>query len=360
MSRTSKVQIKRRKGAFLVLILFLIVTITILPPISAADSWVRDDSIGTGIDSHRAQIKLIHDLENDSLWRAIYVGLDGYYYNGSSWISDNSILAGLQFPNHPNEYIYNLTGQEDWTAVATIGQTATGFYWNGSQWIEDNSRVAGITEALISSGGIFTAYGYDFEKGFIDDNYTFWLNAYDGIRIGYYWNGTYWVQDDRRVNGLPASFGWQMFYDSSCGEWNAITCGWYGELDKISAYYWNGSKWIEDSERAPKGFSDSSCSVAIGENLTGDGSRWLLIAGASEHLYGFKYVESCDQDNDGVLDKDDKCPNTIGQQLVYGCSCDQILALKSRENTAINREGCSKGVIEVFTKGIGWAKDLFG
>jgi hypothetical protein len=34
--------------------------------------------------------------------------------------------------------------------------------------------------------------------------------------------------------------------------------------------------------------------------------------------------------------------------------------LKPGEDTATNREGCSKGIVEVFTKGIGWAKDLFG
>jgi len=67
-----------------------------------------------------------------------------------------------------------------------------------------------------------------------------------------------------------------------------------------------------------------------------------------------------DSDGDGILDLEDKCPNTIGEQLIYGCSCQQILDLKPGEDTATNREGCSKGIVEVFTKGIGWAKDLFG
>lgn len=66
-----------------------------------------------------------------------------------------------------------------------------------------------------------------------------------------------------------------------------------------------------------------------------------------------------DADSDGIPDNEDKCPNTIGEQVVYGCSCEQILALKPGENTLANKEGCSKGVIDVFTKAIGWAKDLF-
>lgn len=66
-----------------------------------------------------------------------------------------------------------------------------------------------------------------------------------------------------------------------------------------------------------------------------------------------------DRDNDEVLDNEDKCPNTEGEQIVYGCSCEQILDLKPGEDTAENREECSKGLIDVFTKVIGWAKDLF-
>jgi len=73
--------------------------------------------------------------------------------------------------------------------------------------------------------------------------------------------------------------------------------------------------------------------------------------------YPFGVSVSCgDIDNDSVPNIDDKCPNTIGEQLVYGCSCEQILNLKPGEDSV----ECSKGIIEVFTKAIGWAKDLFG
>ena len=65
-------------------------------------------------------------------------------------------------------------------------------------------------------------------------------------------------------------------------------------------------------------------------------------------------------DNDGVPDYNDKCPNTIGEQLVYGCSCEQILDLKPGKDKWQDKNGCSKGTIEVFTKKIGWAKGLFG
>ena len=66
-----------------------------------------------------------------------------------------------------------------------------------------------------------------------------------------------------------------------------------------------------------------------------------------------------DKDNDGILDEDDECPNTVEEQIIYGCSCNQILDLKPGEDTATNRDGCSQGVIDVFTDAKGWAKDLF-
>jgi len=74
------------------------------------------------------------------------------------------------------------------------------------------------------------------------------------------------------------------------------------------------------------------------------------------------YNVNCDpdDDNDGVLDADDICPNTPTEEEVItrGCSCSQILEKKPGEDTAENRQGCSKGLIDVFTKAIGWAKDF--
>ena len=70
-------------------------------------------------------------------------------------------------------------------------------------------------------------------------------------------------------------------------------------------------------------------------------------------------TEQEDEDNDGVPDEEDKCLNTEGEQIVYGCSCEQILDLKPGKNKGEMKHGCSKGTIKVFTKKIGWAKDLF-
>jgi len=81
-----------------------------------------------------------------------------------------------------------------------------------------------------------------------------------------------------------------------------------------------------------------------------------------DELYGGNnrfYPFVSDEDKDGVLDEDDKCPNTVEEQIVYGCSCKQILGLKPGNNKGELKKGCSKGTINVFTKQIGWAKTSF-
>jgi len=62
-----------------------------------------------------------------------------------------------------------------------------------------------------------------------------------------------------------------------------------------------------------------------------------------------------DEDNDGILNNEDLCPNTEGEQTVYGCSCEQILELKPGKDKSSK---CCPGIIKVFSKGIGWADNL--
>ncbi|MBU3912514.1 MAG: hypothetical protein KKE50_00315, partial [Nanoarchaeota archaeon] len=85
------------------------------------------------------------------------------------------------------------------------------------------------------------------------------------------------------------------------------------------------------------------------------------VNGIGNHYFDGAIGPTClDSDSDGVNDYLDKCPNTTVNQIVYGCSCEQILAFKPGNNGGELKKGCSKGTIEVFTKGIGWAKNLFG
>jgi len=114
-----------------------------------------------------------------------------------------------------------------------------------------------------------------------------------------------------------------------------------------NSYDWNGYKG-EDLDSID-GIGDTELPYnAYGSFPIGEGDYLPLI-----------YIEVQDSDNDGVTDSEDKCPNTEEGQIVYGCSCEQILSLKQGNNNGELKKGCSKGTIDVFTKKIGWARGLF-
>jgi hypothetical protein len=144
----------------------------------------------------------------------------------------------------------------------------------------------------------------------------------------------------------------------------STTGGFLAYLDDEHGYDCYDSFWdIETS-----GITESACSVNGKTSSemknpstysTWDPDLWFFPSGDYPCLV---WEEGClvlDSDGDGIPDADDKCPNTEGEQLVYGCSCEQVLELKPGEDTAENRQGCSQGLLNVFENAIGWAKDLF-
>lgn len=63
-----------------------------------------------------------------------------------------------------------------------------------------------------------------------------------------------------------------------------------------------------------------------------------------------------DSDGDGVLNYMDWCPDTQGEALAHGCSCEQILEIKPGKSKGLEKKGCSEGTIKVFESIIGWTK----
>lgn len=72
-------------------------------------------------------------------------------------------------------------------------------------------------------------------------------------------------------------------------------------------------------------------------------------------------IDDADEDNDGFMDcfGEDKCLGTVGEQIANGCSSEQIIGLKPGESTMKNKKSDPKGLMGVFAKAIGWARNLF-
>ena len=239
---------------------------------------------------------LAYNLRGDGKWIIITGtdvnnGLFGYYYNSSEneWIKDDSLVNGLvvhgwyEYP----ALAYNVTGDNKWTLITHHNTGFYGYYWDGTQWIEDSSRANGLP---IISGRI----SHTFIEDLTGDGKRTLITGVDVATFrAFYWDGTQWIEDSSRVNGLPdvgsysrLTAGFNVFGDN---KWNIIAGDYGGSA--LRAFYWDGRQWIEDTTKAAGLNTDSSHLVpTIGYNLRGDG-KWMLISGVNQYetLLGWFY-----------------------------------------------------------------------
>ncbi|MCK4528622.1 hypothetical protein KAW18_14725, partial [candidate division WOR-3 bacterium] len=256
-------------------------------------TWESDSSLATGLGDvgDKSKPAIAFNITGDGRWNLIsgdrYGGFYGFYWDGSSkqWISDSPLVAGLGSSTAPT-IAFNITGDGRWNLISGSGEWGgilRGYYWNGSQWISNSSLVAGL------GGGNSVAPAIAFN--ITGDGRWNLISGYSsGGFYGYYWNGSQWVSDSSLVAGLgiirysttPAV----AFNITGDGRWNLISGRSGG---KFYGYYWNGSQWISNSSLVARlGDVGSESSPAVAFNITGDG-RWNLISGEWEGgFYGFR------------------------------------------------------------------------
>jgi parallel beta-helix repeat protein len=203
----------------------------------------------------------------------------GYYWNGKRWFSDVSRVTGLKKENIglnlAPAMAFNLTGDGKWTLIVrnSVGNFY-GYYWNGMQWLSDSSRVAGL-DVIPGMAGITIL---DNLTG--DGRETLITGNDEGTFNGYYWNGTQWISDISRVNGLEnvgshssVTSRFNVFADR---KWTLITGNREGTF---SGYYWEGAQWISDPSKV-NGLGDigTHSTPAMVYNLL-DNGKWVLITG---------------------------------------------------------------------------------
>lgn len=232
------------------------------------------------------------NVTGDGNWTLIsgewYGRFYGYYWNRTEWISYPSRVNGLEDIRAYSApaMAFNMTGDGNWTLIArNSAGNFYGYYWNGTQWFSDPSRVAGL-DTIPERAGLTII---DNLTG--DGSWTLISGNDEGTFNSYYWDGTLWISDSSRVNGLEdvgsysrvtASFN--VFGDE---KWTLITGNYAGTF---SGYYWNGTQWASDTSRvAGLGDIGSYSAPAMAFNLRGDG-KWILISGKySKYKAGFMY-----------------------------------------------------------------------
>lgn len=163
---------------------------------------------------------------------------------------------------------FNITGDGKWNLFA--GSWGSGYYWDGSQWVDDPSLVSGLLRSSGSTPTIAFNITGDGRWNLIEGGHGFY---------GYYWNGTQWISDSSLVTGLvggSCSDSSIAFNITGGGVWNPISGYWDGG---IHGHYWNGSRWIGDSSLVAGlvGLGEAP-TPTMAFNITGAG-KWNLIAG---------------------------------------------------------------------------------
>lgn len=167
-------------------------------------TWVSDPDVIAGLPGGLASGDVLPTVFNDDGVLKLIAGVDygifhGFYWDGSIWISDAGVIAGLEntvpSKSAPTVFI------DDGTLKLISGSEGGGFYgwyWSGSAWILDSGVINGLTD--IGSRSIPTVFS---------DGGTLKLisGEYDGDFHGWYWNGTAWASDSDVIDGL-GDIGW--------------------------------------------------------------------------------------------------------------------------------------------------------
>jgi len=266
-----------------------------LSNLSVSEWWYSDPSqvAGLGDIGYRSAPEMAFNITGDGRWNLIAGhrgGFCGWYWNGSQWISDSSLVAGLGYtgstsvPTIALTIAFNITGDGRWNLIAgEYDGVFNGFYWNGSQWISDSSLVAGLGDigSYSSPVAAFSITG-DGRWNLLSGD------LYAGFN-GWYWNGSQWISDSSLVAGLGSLGYWacsaptMAFNITEDGKWNLIAGNYYGEF---FGYYWNGTQWINSPSLVSGlvGSYRSQPSVAFKDG------KWCMVAGTSGGTFdGFVY-----------------------------------------------------------------------
>jgi len=179
--------------------------------------WVQDSSRVAGLPDigNRADPTVGFNVTGDGNWTLIAGNQDGnfygFYWNGTQWVQDSSRVAGISSVSSDASPTlgFNVTGDGNWILI--VGEYAgifTGYYWNGTQWVNDTSIVAGLQSKGATSDPTlaFNVTG--------DGNWILIAGNWAGDFHGYYWNGTQWVNDTSIVAGLGE---WRAYSSCSLG-----------------------------------------------------------------------------------------------------------------------------------------------
>jgi hypothetical protein len=264
--------------------------------------WCFDSSIVSGLPDQGSYSYpcIAFNFSGDGKWSLISGNgagtFTGYYWSGANWVSNSSYVAGLGDigANSCPTIGFNVTGDGKWTLIVGEHDAFYGFYWNGSRWVSDPNRIVGLS--INATTWNFSPYlGFNLTY---DGVWTLISGEYYGNYYGFYWNGTQWVADQTRVEGLVNLGRYSTvayaFNVTGNGKWILIAAG--GSTGVWRGYYWSGTRWNSDDT-----YCDGLKPLTSSEGYRGaptmafnvrNDQKWVFITGKGDGLFAGYYMQS--------------------------------------------------------------------
>lgn len=316
------------------------------------------------LEENKYGIQIARDtIENDVSFNYLFSNVYGIRINGDNNIISNNYFDGNNYGNSGtlsgrgitvdsnfNEIKDNIFVNHVSMSISVMGvnshdnlilnNTIDGSQRECMMITGDNQSIIDNTIKNCAWQGLYPTFNNSLVKGNI------FSNSREGVRS--------WVQMSDNI------FTENTFMNNS--RYAIIMYGYQGRISKNNTFFLN--KFIDSGIKHVYYSSDV---IDNRWNITDVGNCWddfelnqghpdYYVVSDAEDGIDWHPLACFDEDNDSIPDSEDLCPNTENEQIIYGCSCNQILELKPGNDS--NGE-CSEGIIHVFTEGIGWAKDLF-
>ena len=277
-------------------------------------NWTENTSLVTGLPDvgdyaspslfmDSDMLKLISGEKNGGV-----SSFNGFQWNGTSWISNSSIVNGLGYiGNHSTPFIFNDSG----TLKLISGELSgifNGFQWNGNSWISNSSIVNGLGDVgEYSAPTIFNHYG----------TLKLISGEYYGLFYGFQWNGNSWISNSSIVNGLGdvGTYSAPTIFNDS-GKLKMVT----GEGAGIFlGYQWNGTSWISNSSIV-NGLGDVGSSSRP-SFINHSGKLKLIIGNSAGAFRGFDRDFSDNNNSNKLLNIANISSNLISKNDTWIFSC---------------------------------------
>jgi len=273
---------------------------------SCADNWTSSASIYQGLpisgSGHDYKPELVFNLTGDGRWYNVQGETGSYsrvfFYNvtNQSWVVNYSLDDGLTTMTMNMRIKYNFSGTNKFEGICgnvPYCVVPSGYYWNGTYWVSNNSLAAGLNASSIHR--ITFDYNVTGSSKWIllaGRNPIYGLKGIDG----YQWNGTGWTLNSSLVNGLQplqtdSGLDPLLYYNlNGNGKWALFIVD--SSLSWI-AYTFNGTGWAVNSSLKtgiPIGGGVSPFHATVGLNVTGD-NRVSMLVGTSNAYLGYVWTD---------------------------------------------------------------------